>query len=110
MHDGEPLRIAIPRMPDPWGGNDYKQIIIDTLGLHGLPKGSVGVGSVFCSLLNRGGGGERSLQSYMGEIVDVQRLTNVPCYPVDVIIVEINGKGAPTRWPGGPVVFEEDEN
>ena len=104
----EPVRLAVPILAD------YNQIdeeavrkaAIDALGLNGVSGVEVIPDvTVNCALLNRGGGPD-SISTYMGEIVDIQRLGNLPCYQIQVLVVCVNGGRTATRWPAGPVEWE----
>lgn len=109
MDNGEPLRLAIPLLASYGHIPSQREAVLESLGIDVGDSIVSNIATVFCSLLNRGGGGPDSLQSYMGEIIDTQRIDLTPCYAIPVIVIEINGKGSATRWPAGPVILEGDD-
>lgn len=108
IENNKPLLLAIPLI----AGTDKDDI--EAIAEDSLPDvpvdciDEIWVGHVTPTLFNRGGGGENSLDSFMGELVSRSRNERWLSYSVKAVLVSINGAKAariPAKWPGSKAVL-----
>lgn len=120
LESGDGLRLAIPETSwTPVDGSDdeIRQWFLDSVPeIPSVQLGEILFVDVWAHLFNRGGG-ERSLASSIGEIIDANNVSKMPCYRI-AAVVGIIGKGGSaadgrrhflTRWPGGEAVFSRPD-
>lgn len=120
LNSGRHLRIAIPSPRDICPGDRRPETILQAYreAFQSLPNGVEIAGPRLaflpCHMTNRGGGAPRSLQAYLGEIVDRQHIDAQPVYFVSCIVATMamicseayrgEAMNSATRWPAGPIV------